>query len=316
VSWAEKVLALPPLARPQLTYEERAALNKKVDSPIGLVEKTRFTDWYELVRVDLYDVMWFCRKCGVQSESYIRGTEIPPIACPVCGFGGYEPAYNQSGFTQPREIPPEHLNDKGELNYSNFYRDLVEDVSKVTRLSDEALELQERGKHEEAMQLNFQLERICRHYRILEPLVNAFGDQALLLDKNKSSEQAAELYGHAIRICREIEDKIYLQQYLGNFANIMADYGRLDTAMEMLKEQEKICRAIRYVDRLELSLSNQARVLIMQGKFAEAMDLLKEQENICRALDKVDGLEYSLALQAQILDKGGSPESLSITKDK
>ena len=88
-SWGQRVLALGPVLR--IVVSDPNAFNEStgVDRgmPLQLPEmKSMPTEWYELVRRDLYDVQWHCRRCGLQSDTYIMAHEIPPPVCPRCGF--------------------------------------------------------------------------------------------------------------------------------------------------------------------------------------------------------------------------------------
>ena len=86
--WGRQVLALPPVLRS--TVDHPNALNRStgLKGPGQWPElKTRASVWYELVRLDLYDVQWHCRRCGLQSFPYTFSEEFPPLLCPRCGFG-------------------------------------------------------------------------------------------------------------------------------------------------------------------------------------------------------------------------------------
>ena len=34
----------------------------------------------------MYDVQWHCRRCGLQSDTYVMAQETPPAVCPRCAF--------------------------------------------------------------------------------------------------------------------------------------------------------------------------------------------------------------------------------------
>lgn len=92
VAWSEKIFALPPVFRAPI--EDSGAPGSAWNTPEAGVRhwmhsetKTAATDWYELVRLDLYDVQWHCRRCGLKSANFIMGEEIPPHRCPRCGHG-------------------------------------------------------------------------------------------------------------------------------------------------------------------------------------------------------------------------------------
>lgn len=84
--WGKQVLALPPVLRK--TISDPNAFNRPsgLSGALQLPEmKTRATEWYELVRRDLYDAQWHCRRCGLQSYTYTPD-ECPPPRCPRCNF--------------------------------------------------------------------------------------------------------------------------------------------------------------------------------------------------------------------------------------
>jgi hypothetical protein len=83
--WAARALAMPPVPRPEAPAE---ALYRPAASPVSFFEKSGVQTWYELERLDLYDEVWRCRRCGLRSESYIRVQQNPPVRCPRCDFGG------------------------------------------------------------------------------------------------------------------------------------------------------------------------------------------------------------------------------------
>jgi hypothetical protein len=91
VMWAQNALALPEVNRLAMTAEVAASFNTPTGETgaIQLPErKTRHGDWCEMVRLDLYDGQWHCRRCGLKSWNYILAHENPPIRCPKCGYIG------------------------------------------------------------------------------------------------------------------------------------------------------------------------------------------------------------------------------------
>lgn len=86
-TWGKEVLALPPVLRSSVADPNVFNTRTGLSGPYQLPElKTRPTEWYELVRRDLYDAQWHCRRCGLQSDTYILAHENPPTQCPRCGF--------------------------------------------------------------------------------------------------------------------------------------------------------------------------------------------------------------------------------------
>jgi hypothetical protein len=91
VRWAQGAITLPEVNRLAMTGEVAASFNTPtgVTGPVQLPErKTRNRDWCEIVRLDLYDGQWQCRRCGLKSWNYILAHENPPIRCPGCGYMG------------------------------------------------------------------------------------------------------------------------------------------------------------------------------------------------------------------------------------
>ena len=85
--WGKQVFALPPVLRRTIGNPNVFNQATGLRGPFQFPElKTRATEWYELVRRDLYDVQWHCRRCGLQSYPYIFAEESPPPQCPRCGF--------------------------------------------------------------------------------------------------------------------------------------------------------------------------------------------------------------------------------------
>jgi hypothetical protein len=89
-AWGQTVLALPPVFRREVTDPTAHNVPTGRTGPHQLPElKYRDTHWCELVRLDLYDVQWHCRRCGLQSLNYTFAEESPPARCPRCDFSGY-----------------------------------------------------------------------------------------------------------------------------------------------------------------------------------------------------------------------------------
>lgn len=87
VSWGKQILTLGPVLRQTVSDPSSHNIPTGVRGPLILPEmKSRPTDWYEIVRRDLYDVQWHCRRCGLQSDTFIFAEERPPSQCPRCGF--------------------------------------------------------------------------------------------------------------------------------------------------------------------------------------------------------------------------------------
>jgi hypothetical protein len=303
VAWARMVVGMPPVARPRISYEQRASFNRKLDTPRGVIYpelffQTRHTDWYELVRLDLYDAMWFCRRCGLESENYIVGTEVPPQSCPICGFHGYEPGYDPAGSEITRTAPVD--GDDHMVATRPSPAELTGMVSEVIKLSQKALSLQAERRHNEAMEVNREMERLARRVGILEQCAHSVHKQGLSLHQSQIFHEATELYEHAERLYREIGDKPRLQNCVGNHGIILAGQGRVESALDLYREQEVICRELRDLTHLEMSLWNQAAVYVNLGQFDAAAVLLAEQESICRELGKGEGLELAAALREQM----------------
>lgn len=91
IEWAQSIIALPAVNRLPMTGEVAASFNRPTGEtgPAQLPErKTAHRDWCEIVRLDLYDGQWHCRRCGLRSWNYILALENPPAQCPRCGYAG------------------------------------------------------------------------------------------------------------------------------------------------------------------------------------------------------------------------------------
>ena len=91
LQWAQMVITLPPVNRLAVNGQVAATFNTPTGEtgPVQLPErKTSHHDWCEIVRLDLYDGQWHCRRCGLQSWNYILALENPPVRCPRCGYAG------------------------------------------------------------------------------------------------------------------------------------------------------------------------------------------------------------------------------------
>ena len=97
VDWGKMVLRLPTVDRQSLGDPNAFNTPTGETGPVQLPEvKSKPTDWYELVRLDLYDVEWHCRRCSLKSYSYIMAHENPPTECPRCAFSGHQGMGNAS----------------------------------------------------------------------------------------------------------------------------------------------------------------------------------------------------------------------------
>jgi hypothetical protein len=86
-AWGKEVLTLPAVLRKTIEDPNAFNLPTGVRGLLQMPEmKTRATVWHELVRRDLYDVQWHCRRCGLESDPYIMSEQSPPLQCPRCGF--------------------------------------------------------------------------------------------------------------------------------------------------------------------------------------------------------------------------------------
>jgi hypothetical protein len=100
VQWAQKVYKLPPVKRIKMN-DDLDSWNNKLGAPgkgIWPEMKTKSSIWYELIRLDIYDVEWQCRKCCLKSFPYMFGEVLPPSQCPRCAFSGHPE--NDEGETQ------------------------------------------------------------------------------------------------------------------------------------------------------------------------------------------------------------------------
>ncbi len=92
VLWGRAALELPRVKRPMITDLDLHNLETGLSGGFQLPErKSKVTEWYELVRRDLYDVQWHCRRCSLSSGTYIMAQANPPSSCPRCGYFGGVP---------------------------------------------------------------------------------------------------------------------------------------------------------------------------------------------------------------------------------
>jgi len=89
-AWARAVLSLEAVPRQRIADPNAYNTPTGEKGPAQLPErKSSPTDWYELVRRDLYDVQWHCRRCSLTSYPYVMAHWDPPSSCPRCGFARY-----------------------------------------------------------------------------------------------------------------------------------------------------------------------------------------------------------------------------------
>ncbi len=91
LEWGRMAVLLPEVNRAEMTGDVAASFNVPTGAsgPVQLPDrKTHYRSWCEIVRLDLYDGQWHCRKCGLRSWNYILAHENPPIHCPRCGYSG------------------------------------------------------------------------------------------------------------------------------------------------------------------------------------------------------------------------------------
>lgn len=97
ISWGEIVLRLPQVSRSLIRDANAFNFPTGQTGPLQLPNrKSKPTEWYELVRRDLYDVQWHCRRCSLMSDPYIMGHENPSDSCPRCGYRGGVPDQEQT----------------------------------------------------------------------------------------------------------------------------------------------------------------------------------------------------------------------------
>jgi hypothetical protein len=91
IAWGRRIIRLPEANRQTMAGDVAASFNIPTGQtgPLQLPErKSNYREWYELVRLDLYDGQWHCRCCGLSSWNYIIAHENPPCQCPRCGYSG------------------------------------------------------------------------------------------------------------------------------------------------------------------------------------------------------------------------------------
>ena len=92
VSWGRSVLELPPVSRDKMSPQVAQSFNRQIRIKGGIRPggpNTKVTEWCNIVRRDLYDIQWVCRRCSLVSDTYNMYEEEPPIVCPRCGYDGH-----------------------------------------------------------------------------------------------------------------------------------------------------------------------------------------------------------------------------------
>jgi len=174
-----------------------------------------------------------------------------------------------------------------------------------------------RGRLKEAMAIYKEIEHICRDSGDRQSLGISLGGQAFILREQSKLNEALSLMREEERIYREFGAKDMIQSNLGNQAVILTDQGKLDEAKVLLKEQESICRELGNKYELQKSLVNQGIILKLRERLEEAMALYKEAEHICRESGYKHFLQVSLGNQANIYEAWGRiSEAMSLHKEK
>lgn len=121
IAWGREVLALPPVLRAKIENPNIFNLPTGCSGPLQMPElKTSSTAWCELVRRDLYDVQWHCRRCGLQSDEYAMAEATPPANCPRCGFEDAAFAHYQPEDTTGLSERDRRFFDQLESSYSHL----------------------------------------------------------------------------------------------------------------------------------------------------------------------------------------------------
>lgn len=122
-AWGKEVLTLPPVLRKTVERPNDFNLPTGLRGPLQMPElKTRATVWYELVRRDLYDVQWHCRRCGLESDPYIMSEQSAPLQCPRCGF-------DSQPVADPEDVSPPAISEEDNRflqKLTSAYADMVE----------------------------------------------------------------------------------------------------------------------------------------------------------------------------------------------
>jgi hypothetical protein len=89
VKWSKRILNLPAVHREPMDGRIAVSFNRPI-RPLGKGPGGKYVPsyWCELVRLDLYDVEWCCRRCSLRSDNYEEAYWNPPHSCPRCGYGG------------------------------------------------------------------------------------------------------------------------------------------------------------------------------------------------------------------------------------
>ena len=180
---------------------------------------------------------------------------------------------------------------------------------------EQALDLWQRGRLNEALDLLKKQEAICLELGNKDGLQSSYGSQASIFHSLERLDEALDLLKKQEAICLELGNKDGLQSSYGSQASIFHSLGRLDEALYLLKEQEAICLELGNKDGLQRSYGSQASVFRSLERRDEALDLLKKQEAICLELGNKDGLQRSYGSQASVFRSlGRLDEALDLLK--
>ena len=131
--------------------------------------------------------------------------------------------------------------------------------------------------------------------------VKFFNEAAELVNIGRN-EEALKMLMKAIKVFRDIDALEAYQAALGNAAMLYTDFGRYEEALKSHIEEEKICIQLGLESNLGVSLYNQGRLYYKMGKLSRAGELLQRSvQLLIRSEEYEDVLKKAEDLLARLV---------------
>jgi hypothetical protein len=299
VDWGDSLFSSPLDYKPAFNPAQCSTFNIKTNEPAGinyptLIMKTSALYWCEVVRLDLYDVQWFCRRCAAESENFIYGPEEPPHRCPACGFKGYNPPLNR--WRSKIRV----LDDNGEPLGMDLYREIAKKTVQMTKLGDETLAELKSGNFTRARELTLVLETSCRELGLDEAFCDYLKRQLDILQPSGHVDEFERALSTAEAVFREINYHSGLSNILPHRARLMAQRGDHRGSLLLLREAEQMCRDGRDLGTLSSLLRAAISDLIAMNDRPSALKNVRGLQSICLLLNDQDGFAAASRLEHDI----------------
>ncbi len=148
----------------------------------------------------------------------------------------------------------------------------------IGHLGDHANLMNRMEKHEEALRLLQQQEKMMTETGKTENLGMNLGNQGLTLSNMDRFEEAMQMHVRSGDVFEEQGNMIGLSISCANQGLIYREWGQHEEALKMHEKQEELCRKAKFADGLIRSLGYQALALYELKQYREAMRLFREQE--------------------------------------